>query len=171
VYLDNASGARKRVSGDVTITCSDNAAGFSLVELLIVVMIIALIAAIAIPSFVTSQQVARETACIGYMKHWPQAQVLYYLQYHKFANTDQILVLDQFIGVGLGAGDSHQGYNFEIHALAGESESNMQAGWEGSGFPIVGGSEKRHFFMDQTGLIRFNKGSAAGRGSTPLGQN
>lgn len=169
--LDKASVNRKRVSGNATATCSDNAAGFSLVELLIVVMIIALITAIAIPSFVTSQQVARETACIGYMKHWPQAQVLYYLQYHKFANTDQILVLEQYIGVGLGAGDTHQGYNFEIHALAGESESNMQAGWEGTGSPIVGGGEKRHFFMDNSGLIRFNKGSTAGRASTPLGQN
>ncbi|HWP45118.1 MAG TPA: prepilin-type N-terminal cleavage/methylation domain-containing protein [Blastocatellia bacterium] len=51
--------------------------GFSLIELLIVVAIIGIIAAIAIPNLLKSQQAARETAAVTEVQSIGKAQVLY----------------------------------------------------------------------------------------------
>lgn len=51
--------------------------GFSLIELLIVVAIIGIIAAIAIPNLLKSQQAARETAALSEVGTIGKAQVLY----------------------------------------------------------------------------------------------
>lgn len=142
--------------------------GFSLVELLIVVMVLAILAGIAIPSYLSSVQRAREVACLGYMKQWPQAQIQYYAQYNKFADTDEILVLDKYIGVGLGTGYTHQGYDFQIRPIPGDP--NMKSGWEGTGSPIGGGSNKRYFFIDHSGVIRWRLGATATKTSQALGQ-
>jgi type IV pilus assembly protein PilA len=142
--------------------------GFSLVELLIVVMVLAILVGIAIPSYLSTVQRAREVACIAYMKQWPQAQIQYYAQYNKFADTDEILVLDKFIGIGLGTGYRHQGYDFQIRPLPGDPD--MKSGWEGTGSPVGGGSNKRYFFTDHTGVIRWQLGGTATKTSPALGQ-
>jgi prepilin-type N-terminal cleavage/methylation domain-containing protein len=151
-----------------TVALRNHQAGFSLVELLIVVMVLAILAGIAIPSYLNSVQRAREVACIGYMKQWPQAQIQYYAQYNKFADTDEILVLDKYIGVGLGAGYRHQGYDFQIRPIPGDPM--MKSGWEGTGSPVGGGSNKRYFFIDHTGVIRWRLGATATKTSPALGQ-
>ena len=56
---------------------SDNA-GFSLIELLIVVTIIGIIPSIAIPSLLRSKAAANEAVAIGYMRSWTAAQELYH---------------------------------------------------------------------------------------------
>jgi prepilin-type N-terminal cleavage/methylation domain-containing protein len=59
--------------------------GFTLVELLIVVAIIGIIAAIAIPNLVRSQQAAHETAAVGEVQAIGKSQLLYMLSKRKFA--------------------------------------------------------------------------------------
>ncbi len=55
--------------------------GFSLVEVLVVVMIILVIAAIAVPSFVHARMSANEAAAVASMKTIHTAEVLYAMQY------------------------------------------------------------------------------------------
>ena len=151
-----------------TVSVGDRQSGFSVAELLIVVAVLAILAAIVIPSYLSMVQRAREVACIGYMKQWPPAQLQYYAQYNKFADTDEILVLDKFIGVGLGTGYRHQGYDFQIQPIPGDP--NMKNGWQGTGNPAVAGSNKRYFFIDNTGVLRWRLGAVASKTSQALGQ-
>jgi type IV pilus assembly protein PilA len=61
--------------------------GFSLVELLIVIAIILIIAAIAVPKFQKTLMNARETAAIDTLRRIHQMQAQYYATYGKFATN------------------------------------------------------------------------------------
>lgn len=61
--------------------------GFSLIELLIVIAIILVLAAVAIPKLNSQRMMANETAAVQQIKTLHQAQVQYQTQFGRFATT------------------------------------------------------------------------------------
>jgi len=59
--------------------------GFTLVEIMIVVAIIALLAAIAIPNFVKARTASQKSACIANLKQIEGAKATWALEAHKTA--------------------------------------------------------------------------------------
>jgi len=149
--------------------------GFSLIELLIVVAIILIIAAIAIPNLLRSRMAANEASAVGSVRTINTAEVTYSstwgLGYAAAlsnlasstgtctASSTQACLVDPVLGAG-----AKSGYTFA--AVGNSSVGGMLQGFEVNATPAtVGTTGTRAFCADQSGVIRYNTtGSAIGTG-------
>ena|SRR5438093_43661 len=76
-----------------TIACPKG--GFTLVEIMIVVAIIAMLAAIAIPNFVKARTLSQKSACIANLKQMEGAKATWAMEQKK-ANSDTPVDSDLF---------------------------------------------------------------------------
>jgi len=137
--------------------------GFSLIELLIVVAVIGIIAAIAVPNLMQSKAAANEASAISSVRTIVTAQITYSATQGNGAYAPDLATLQGvgLIDAALGSG-AKDGYNF---ATAGT----------GTTFTVTaspqtpGTTGNRSFFADQTAVIRYAVGAGAGAGSPPLG--
>ncbi|MDP9147382.1 MAG: prepilin-type N-terminal cleavage/methylation domain-containing protein, partial [Acidobacteriota bacterium] len=67
--------------------------GFSLIELLIVVAIILIIAAIAIPNFLRAKMAANESSAVGSLRGITRAEVTYAYSYPTIGYADTLAKL------------------------------------------------------------------------------
>ena len=154
--------------------------GFTLIELMIVVALIAIILAIAVPNLLRSRMTSNEGATIGSMRTITGGEVMFqasgildiagngagdYGTLEQLADPAEDVA--PFIDPVLGSGARH-GYSFEVDITIGDA--NNPPGYQCFAVPITPGrSGYRQFFADESGVIRFTAdGSAVSSDSMPL---
>jgi type IV pilus assembly protein PilA len=148
--------------------------GFSLIELLIVVAIILIIAAIAIPNLLRAKMAANEASAVGSLRTLNTACVAYSTSYGSFpaaltnlgpiasggtASSTSADLIDSVLSAG-----GKSGYNFAY------APANSNQTYTITATPIaVGQTGQRMFFTDQSGVIRADvSGTGATVASTPI---
>jgi type IV pilus assembly protein PilA len=148
--------------------------GFSLIELLIVVAIILIIAAIAIPNLLRSRIAANEASAVGSIRTLNTAEVTYASTYPDLGFTCTLSSLgpagsvatsaaaglvDSVLGSGV-----KSGYSFVLVGCTAAGSTGINVTYTSQGSPVVvGQTGQRAFCSDQSGVIKYD---AAGSGGT-----
>ena len=137
--------------------------GFSLIELLIVVAIIGIIAAIAVPNLIQSRAAANEASAISSLRNIVTSQITFSATTGSgsYAATLTALSAASLIDTVLGSG-SKDGYSFQAIGTANTFVVSAQPATPGT-------TGTRYFFSNESGVIRFSTAAAATVASDPLG--
>jgi prepilin-type N-terminal cleavage/methylation domain-containing protein len=148
--------------------------GFSLVELLLVVAVIMILAAIAVPNFMRARMAANESSAVASLHNIDTAQMAYAVAYPLLgfapdlntlgpgattttsSSSTNALLLDNVLGCPAGVGTAYcekSGYEFNITAGSG-TPLNTYAANANPAAP--GQSGTRYFFTDNSVAIRYN---------------
>ena len=151
-----------------------NQKGFSLIELLIVVAIILIIAAIAIPNLLRSRMAANEASAVGSLRTLNTAAVTYSSTYPANGYPATLAALGTTAGATSASADlidsvlasgTKSGYGFTFTGGTGLPSN----GYSIVGDPVNRGtSGQRGFYTDQSGVIRYNPTATASSSDAPL---
>jgi prepilin-type N-terminal cleavage/methylation domain-containing protein len=136
--------------------------GFTLIELMIVVAIIAIIAAIAIPNLLRARLASNESAAIGALRTLSSAQSTFQSSSALDVDTDgtgefgtMVLLSNAtppYVDEVLGGGQK-SGYNFTI-TLTGPANVD-EVSWVAQANPVAYNSTgNRTFYIDESGVLR-----------------
>lgn len=126
--------------------------GFSLVELLIVVAVIGIIAAIAAPNLMASRRAANEANAISAMRTISTAQVNYWFTFGggAYGSLEQLAnerVIDSKLANASDAATARNGYIYGIRLI------NSGASYVAGSAPVSASTGTRNFSCDQPGVI------------------
>ena len=147
--------------------------GFSLIELLIVVAIILIIAAIAIPNLLRSKMASNEASAVATMRTLNTSAVAFSTTYGAYPS--------KLTNLGPAGTPSSTAADLVDSVLANDpaTKSGYTFVWTGNGTPVSsytlvatplsqGVTGQRGFFTDQSGVIRADPAGSATSNSTPL---
>ena len=150
--------------------------GFSLVELVVLVAILLVIAAIAIPNLLHSKLSANEASAMGSLRMLNTSCGTYARIYGGYpkslsslgpgnpANSASADLIDETLASG-----GKSGYVFTYTAGAADVKGNVLSYSISASPATPGGAGGRAFFTDQSGVIRANRAGLANASSTPIG--
>jgi len=167
--------------------------GFSLIELLIVVAIILIIAAIAIPNLLRSRIAANQASAVGSLRTLNTAEVTYATTYNtgysstlgdlgpapagaNVPNATAAGLVDEVLsgmnnpsgGGSTATQSSKSGYTF-TYSNGGTDVSGKVNLYSITATPIaVGTTGTNYYYTDQSGVIRQNSTAVAGSTDSPL---
>ena len=151
--------------------------GFSLIELLIVVAIILIIAAIAIPNLMRSRIAANHAAAAANMRTINTAEVTYMTSYPESgysvdlatlagtgtaATSTNALLIDSTLAASVDATHLKSGYYFVYKAGTAPATTYTLTGTAASASTGV-----NSYFTDQTAVIRYSNTATAADGTSP----
>ncbi len=153
--------------------------GFSLIELLIVVAIILIIAAIAIPNLLRSRIAANQASAVGSLRTLNTAEITYsstynvgftyslaYLQPPATATANPTSTAAGLIDSIL-SGGTKSGYSFTYTPGASDSTNRINT-YTITAIPITSSTGTNYYFTDQSGVIRQNSTTTAQATDSPI---
>ena len=152
--------------------------GFSLIELLIVVAIILIIAAIAIPNLLRSRIAANQSSAVGSLRTLNTAEITYSSTFGNGFTVDMPSLgptadgssptstaaglIDSVLAAG-----SKSGYSFTYSPGTSDSSGKINT-YMFTAVPITSSTGTNYYYTDQSGVIRQNSTTTAGTTDSPI---
>jgi type IV pilus assembly protein PilA len=151
--------------------------GFSLIELLIVVAVILIIVAIAIPNFIQSKIRANEASSVANLRNITTAEVIYSTTYGIGFSADlptlggngpvvsqtNAELIDEVLSSG-----KKSGYQYTYGVLSKDAQGNVTSYSVNADPQVPNYTGNRHFYTDQSAVIRENDTAAAAVTDNPI---
>ncbi|MBI5810611.1 MAG: prepilin-type N-terminal cleavage/methylation domain-containing protein [Deltaproteobacteria bacterium] len=142
--------------------------GFTVIELMAVVFIIAILAYIALPLYTRFVQTARETAVISYLAKVNRAEEIYRIDYNATPYSGDFDALEYTKAIPEGMGGATRVVNdYRLDLTAGINAAGDPF-YQVTATPLLNTANSRWFYMDETGAIRYAVGGAANAASPSI---